>query len=544
MADGILGLGSGQSATLSSDLIDKLKTAERKSTVAPIETRITNLSTEKEFFTSVESKVKELLDTVKPFDLFVTGGINAFEQKSATTSGDSVTFDAADISSLKKGFTSVSVSQLAQKDVYQSNVITDKSTYGLTGTLNIAIGSGAATTYTLTNYSSYDKLIEAINTQSGVDASLEQVGTSSYRLVLKSDSTGVSNKLVISENGSTALGFETKDTYQSNSVNADTKNAVINQGILTINGKNFDTTNLTYQQLSEAITAETGMDASVVQNGTADSYKLIVKSEDVNSTLTISGTASSALGLNQSSNHNPSHVLTAQNMKSTIDGVAYDLSTNVATVNGLKITANKVDTNGSSSSINVVEDTTNVETQMNSFVSKYNELVSLINTEIYSSDSKVENKSALKDILNQVKEKLFGSYGSSNNKSIFNYGFELDKSGTLSFNSTTFNSAIQNDMSGLKDLFIGTAEKKGLGTLLKESISEMSFVGGILNTYDKDIINRESKLNESKTKAEDILTAKYNQLATQFSAYTSLITQMESSFSGLKMMISQSVSGN
>ena len=456
MADGILGLGTGQSSTLNSDLIEKLKTAERKSAVAPIETKITNLATEKEFFTSVETKVKELLEAVKPFDLFVSGGVNAFEQKNATTSGDSVTFDAADVKTLKKGFTSVSVSQLAQKDVYQSTGIADKTTYNLTGTLTIKAGSAAETSYTLADYTSYDKLIEAINTQSGVDASLEQVGTNSYRLILKSESTGDSNKLTISGTGSTALGFD--------------------------------------------VTAN--------------------------------------------------HVLTAQNMKSTVDGVAYDVASNSITVDGLKITANKIDTKDnsgnftSSSTINITEDTSNVETQMNSFVSKYNEVISLIDTEIYNADSKVEDKSTLRDILGQLKNKLFGSYGTTTSKSIFNYGFELDKSGSLSLDSTKFKSAMQNDISGLKDLFVGSAEKKGLGTLLKETIDSMSYSGGVLNTYDSNILNREAKLNDSKTKAEETLTTKYSQLALQFSAYTTLITQMESSFSGLKMMIQQSTSGN
>ena len=52
--------------------------------------------------------------------MFVSGGVTAFEQKTATTAGDSVSFDAADIKSLRKGTTNVDVTQLAQKDVYQS----------------------------------------------------------------------------------------------------------------------------------------------------------------------------------------------------------------------------------------------------------------------------------------------------------------------------------------------------------------------------------------------------------------------------------------
>lgn len=448
MANGVLGLGSGQASALNSDLIDKLKAAERKSTVAPLETRLTNIATEKTTFSTISAKVAELLDAVKPFDLFVSGGVTAFEQKTATTAGDSVSFDAADIKSLRKGTTNVDVTQLAQKDVYQSA-----------------------------------------------------------------------------------------------SVGASTKDAVINQGSLVINGETFDTTNKTYQQLATEITAKSGMSASVEQVGT-DAFRLVIKSEEsgTDNKLTISGAASQALGYTTDGTavNSANHILEAKNMVAKVDGVEYNVSTNSITVDGLKITANKV----GASSINIVEDNTQVQTQMQNFVTKYNELVALVDTEVFNADSTLADKSSIRNIVSQIKDKLFGSYGTSNDKSVFNYGLELDKSGALSLNSTKFNDAVQNDMSGLKDLFLGVAENKGLGTTLKETLDNMKFSGGVLNTYESSMTARETKLNDEKTKAEKALDAKYEQLASQFSSYGTIINQMESSFSGLKMLINQSTSGN
>ena len=448
MANGVLGLGSGQAASLNGELIDKLKTAERKSAVEPIETKITNIATEKTTISSIEAKVAEFLETVKPFDLFITSGANAFEQKSATTAGDSVTFDAADVKSLSKGFTSVDVTQLAQKDVYQSN-----------------------------------------------------------------------------------------------SVNETTKNAKINQGSLLINDESFDTTNKTYEQLATEISKKTGMLASVEQVGT-DSFRLIIKSKEtgVDNKLNISGAASQALGFTTDGTtiNSTNHLLEAKNMITKVDGVEYNVGNNSITANGLKITANKLGT----SSITVTDDNTQLETQMKNFVIKYNELLTLVDNEVYKSDSSLDDKSAIKSIINQIKDKLFGSYGPNSDKSLFNYGIELDKSGSLLLNTTKFNTAVQNDPSGVKDLFIGSAEKKGLGTTLKEIIDEMRYAGGTLNSYDTAMAKRETKLNDDKAKAEKALNAKYEELAIQFSAYGSIISQMEASFSGLKMIINQSTSGN
>lgn len=441
MANGVLGLGAGQAASLNSDLIEKLKTAERKSAVAPIEAKIEKMVKEKETFSTIEKKVAELLESIKPFDLFVSGAVTAFEQKSATTSGDSVTFDAADVKALKKGFTSVEIKTLAQKDVYQTN-----------------------------------------------------------------DVTGVQ------------------------------KDQVIGKGDLIVNGQVFKTDNLTYKQLADEINTKEGMSASLEQVGT-DSYRLVIKSKEsgLDNALLITGDAKSALGLDVTENHKQ----TAQNMKATVDGVEYNVSSNSLVVDGLKISANKAGI----STINVTEDNSQIEAQMKNFVDKYNELVALIETETLGSDSSLNDRSSIKGIVNQIKDKLFGSYGAAGDKSVFNFGIELDKFGGLSIDSKKFNEAVQKDMVGLKDLFIGSAEKKGLGTVLKETLDTMKFTGGVLNSYDAAMKTREKLLNENKEKAEKSLDVKYQQLALQFSSYGALINQMESSFSGLKLMIQQSVAG-
>ena len=453
MANGVLGLGSGQASALNSDLIEKLKTAERKSAVEPIEKRIKNITGEKETFSTVKTKVSELLESIKPFDLFVSGGVTAFGQKSATTSGDSVTFDAADLQALKKGITTVSVSQLSQKDVYQSNAVdtTTKDAVINSGMLSIKVGSAVAEEFDTTN-KTYKQLADEITSKTGMNAAVEQVGTNSFRLVIKSEESGIDNKLTITGAASQALGYTT--------------------------------------------------------NGTAISTS--------------------------------NHILEAKNMITKVDGVEYNVSSNNITVEGLKITANKI----GDSTINIAEDNTKVETQMKNFITKYNELVALVDTEVFSATSKLDDKASVREVLSQIKSKLFGTYGDSNDKSMFNYGVELDKYGGLTLDSTKFNKVVQEDMSSLKDVFLGKAEKKGVGTQLKELLSDMSLTGGILDTYDKGITIRETKLNSEKEKAENALNAKYEQLALQFASYGTLINQMESSFSGLKMLIQQSNSGN
>ncbi len=79
-------------------------------------------------------------------------------------------------------------------------------------------------------------------------------------------------------------------------------------------------------------------------------------------------------------------------MEATVDGVPYSVSSNSITVEGgLKITASKI----GDASINVQEDTSNVETIMTNFVNKYNELIGLIDSEVFSADSNLADKSTI-----------------------------------------------------------------------------------------------------------------------------------------------------
>ncbi|WP_419671272.1 hypothetical protein [Aliarcobacter butzleri] len=58
------------------------------------------------------------------------------------------------------------------------------------------------------------------------------------------------------------------------------------------------------------------------------------------------------------------------------------------------------------------------------------------------------------------------------------------------------------------------------------------------------MLSRQTKLTEQKDAAQEALDAKYKLMAQQFAAYTTIITQMENSFSGLKMLIQQSTASN
>ena len=436
MANGILGLGSGQASSLNNDLIDKLKTAEKKATLTPIETKLEKFTSEREVMTNIGTKVDELLAAVKVFSLNQTTGTHAFNSKSATTSGDAVMFDAEDLNALKTGFTTVNVTQLAQKDVWQTS---------------------------------------------------------------------------------------------GDPININLKDQKINQGILTINGKDFDTTNLSYDELVTEINKQVpGVIASLSDIGSTG-FRLSIKSDNTGETNKIVVTGSTLLFDN---------VLKAQDMKMKVDGVDYQSSSNNMTVDGLKISATKI----GESTINIEEDNSQLTKQMESFAKAYNELNATIDKELYSADSSISDKSALRDIMSKLKNTLFGT--GNGETTIFSYGFSFNETnGDLKFNSQEFEKAAKTDKQSLQNLFVGVAEKPGIATILDETISISGIKKSLLD-YDLNMLSRENTLKKDKETAEKTIDSRYEQMSLQFASYGAIINQMEASFSGLKMLIQQSTASN
>ncbi|MDK2062656.1 flagellar filament capping protein FliD [Aliarcobacter butzleri] len=335
-----------------------------------------------------------------------------------------------------------------------------------------------------------------------------------------------------------------KDVWQSKQfvdVNgkAISKDSLVNQGTLKINGTPINTANKSYSDLVTEINKIDGVQGSLVEDSTGK-FRLSIKSSETGESnkINFSGTAADELfNINETNAEilKKYHVLEAQDMKMKVDGVDYSGSSNTITIDGLKITASK---STGESTINIEDDNSNLKTQMQAFVTAYNTLNTLISGEVYSTDSSLGDKASIRNVMSQLKEQLF-SQGNSD-KTMFSYGFSFDsKTGNLLLDSTTFDKAVKSDKQGLQNLFVGVAEKKGIATTLDELISN-SGINKDLIDYESNMLSRQTKLTEQKDKAQEALDAKYKSMAQQFAAYTTIITQMENSFSGLKMLIQQS----
>ena len=542
MADGVLGLGTG-AGTLNNELIEKLKTAERASTVAPIETSIENIKGEggeSEKLQTIIDKANLLLETIKPFDLFVAGGQTAFDNKTANVTGSSAIFDAVDGSVINEGTTTVHINKLAQKDVFQTNVFSDATakipTTGALGENFITLSQAERPVYQSNIKVSADDIVDASGTGKitidGKDFNVSSTMTYSQLMSSINNDENLNAKITLSGR----LSITSSDEKTEITIVEDLAS---NTGLS--RGEKYSSDNISYDDLAKNINTNSNYIASVEAVGTGEN-RIIIKSLEsgLDNKIDITQTGID-LGLNEVANN----TVKAQNLEATVDGIDYNVSSNILIVEGgLKITAVEVDEVGKSSSISINKDTTTIEPALKNFITMYNDLVSLVDEELYSGDSNIKDKGTLRSMMNNIKDTLFGSYGSEDNLNIFNVGFEISKTGVLSLDSTKFNEAIENDVDSIKSLFIGVAEDRGLGTKLKEIVDNLDGFEGLLSTYQSNIETRKEALEKEKDKAIETLDSKYAALSLQFASYNTIINQFETQFSGLKLMIGQSTARN
>lgn len=541
MADGILGLGSSGSTGLSQELIDKLKDAEATAKIEPIETDLEDWDLELEKITEIETKVSELLATLTQFDLY-NDGPNAFEQVAATTTGSAAVFDAYDVSGLEEGSNTITVNQLAQRDVFQTSKFTDAEALidgGQDAGDKITISVGGETLEFSTEGKTYSELAQEMNAAENLIVSVENVSSTESRLVIKSKESGLDYALNITQDG-VDFGFGQGVTKTLSDQPYDPSSNAANLTSLVINGDSITLpygTDTSYEDMAQAINNYTEGGAQQYQATT--SYDAITHEYTFN-IQALDGSTVSVQEIGDgdgASFEDPSHVSVAQNMQAVIDGVDYDVSSNTLQIQGnLTMTAVELGT----STISIQKDNSTILPGVQEIVNKYNELNDLVNAELYSAESPIEDTSALKLMMENIKGKLFGSYGADDDKNLFNYGFSTDLYGVLSVDTATFSAALADDIDGMKDLFIGTAEKPGFGTQLKEYVDGLDAYDGLLTLYGDNMGDRKTALEEDLEKAQEDLDSKYDLMSAQFAEYTAIITQMEAAFGGMKMMIEQS----
>jgi flagellar hook-associated protein 2 len=177
----------------------------------------------------------------------------------------------------------------------------------------------------------------------------------------------------------------------------------------------------------------------------------------------------------------------------------------------------------------------------------YNELVDLVDSYTIGDEDNaavISDSSTLRSIMSDIKSMFYDSYGLEDEENAFVYGISFNKNGQMEVDTAELSDAVTNNYDDLKELFVGYAEKEGIGTRLSSYLDDLDSLDGTLTSFQDKLSDKLSDLNDNLEDETDRIDTKYQQLADQFAQYTVIISQMENSFKSLQLIMDMETSSN
>ena len=286
--------------------------------------------------------------------------------------------------------------------------------------------------------------------------------------------------------------------------------------------------------IAAAINASgTGFTATLVDTDTdGNNYRLVIQGPSgEDNAFTVSSTPN--LGFHASGNQ----LTTAANARFTVDGIAIERASNTVSdaITGITLNLNAV---ASGISLQVVSDTSTLKTKLQDLVSVYNDMQIAL-TELGDPDSDEEEVGgALSNdlsLLRTVRDTMYdaisavSSTPSGGVNSLTDLGIELTRTGTLSFNESTYDTVALNKFSDIVTMLsAGTnnqsafsSDNQGLAFDAKVKLDTL------MDAYDGIFVMRESSAADKLTDYEDRLAKIEMRMEMVYQSYVRQFSSME-----------------
>lgn len=360
------------------------------------------------------------------------------------------------------------------------------------------------------------------------------------------------------------IQMATNNVKESGSFTSSTSAISSGSGTMTLSagGASFAvnyTNTMSLTDLKDAINSAAGsrIKASTLQVGTND-YRLVLTSADTGAAQTISisdstgGTLDTKL-LAYNATTNPTgmqEIQAAQDASFKYNGITLTRSSNSITdiIPGVTMNLLQNDTT-STANISISQDTQAVAAQMSTLVQSYNTLSSQL-SDMTTSDATAGKVGIFNgdNSINSIRREITNLMTSVSNSgvSLTQYGIDLSETGTMSFNASTFNTKFQADPTGSETFFSNVSNgstEDGVFTKLNALMTGYTGSNGTMANLSTGAANDLKALNDSKTKAQALLDARYATMTARFVQYDTMISQLTSSFSSLQQQITMATNG-
>jgi flagellar hook-associated protein 2 len=226
--------------------------ATKTATADTIDAEVTTNKNKITAYTDIQTLVNAVssaIDTLASATNLTSDTTSAFADTTATVTSSDSSVTASDVltatstSSATDGSYTLSVTQLAKSMKVASSTMDDTTALGETGTFTIAAGDGTASTISVTSTMTLSDIASAINKVSsttGVNATLVQVSSGEYKLMLSSASTGesITTTAASGDDVLTSIGVTSSDGSFANQIQAAQDAIVTVDGITVTSSSN------------------------------------------------------------------------------------------------------------------------------------------------------------------------------------------------------------------------------------------------------------------------------------------------------------------
>ncbi|MGD0481748.1 MAG: flagellar filament capping protein FliD [Terracidiphilus sp.] len=356
-----------------------------------------------------------------------------------------------------------------------------------------------------TDASNLDNDMQNFNSITG-PLSAMTVSSSDSNVATASAASGssVGNHTVVVNSLATTASW-TSGTFASSTTDMPAGSFTITSGSGTATTITTDGSETLTDVANEINTDNLGVTASVI----------VANSTGSAANFTVSG--STAFGFTQAA--------TGADASLTVDGITITSGSNSVTgvIPGVTLSLVSADP-GVDVSLSIAPDTSQVQTALQQFVTDYNQLVSDLSTQFTFSSSTgsegvLASDSTVRNLQNQVLAALdytnTPASGSTTVPNLTSLGISVDDNGQLSLNTSTLDSALQNNFSDVQSFFQGSA-LNGFANSLDQQLT--SFISPADGAFTVDLQSMNSQITDLQDDINDFQTNFITPLQTQLQA--------------------------
>ncbi len=269
-----------------------------------------------------------------------------------------------------------------------------------------------------------------------------------------------------------------------------------------------------------------GLTASVVTDATGSRLAIVANTSGAPANFTVAGSA--GFGFAQAA--------TGTNASLTVDGISISSASNTVTgaVPGLTLNLQSADP-GVQISLGVSQDVSSATSAINQFVTDYNSIISSLNSQFTytagSGEGILATDSTVRTLQTQLLSMLSYTYnpssGTTTVPNLSSMGISVNNDGTLSVNSSTLQSSLQNNFNDVQSFFQGSA-LNGFANSLDQTLTSFTNAGNGAFTVDlQSIGTQETDLNTSiKDFETNYIAPLKTQLTSEYSQAEILLQQL------------------